>query len=376
MPTSSRKNEPVWSEARKHWRIDVQSHGRRKSFYSPLPGKKGKIECGYKADEWLSDATADGKRNPRLETLWEEHLADVKRTTGSGNHVKTEQVGRLYLLPKLKLKRTGEITIQDWQDRITEAYEKGLSKKTCSNIRGAITSLYKYAFKNNVIMQRPEFLSVPRDAPVAERRILQPEQIQTLFSVDWITHHGKEKKCWLIHCWRFDALTGLRRGELAGLKWEDIDGNVLHISRSINAQREETRGKNDNARRYIVLSPTMQTVLEEQRALLKSEGLISPWVFPDESGTCINPDHIYKRWYRYRKQHGIESSIHELRHTMISIVSPEVPDALLKPIVGHSKAMDTDQYRHVVDGNAERAAALIEDVYARILNPTQKCGKK
>ncbi len=300
--------------------------------------------------------------------MWVQYLADVKATTGSGNYVKTEQMGRLYLLPTLHNKRTASITMQDWQNCINAAGKRGLAKKTCSNIRGAVTTLYRYCRRNRIQMERPEYLTIPHNAPVGERKILQPDQLRILFSTDWIYRKGLETSCWCVHLWRLCALTGMRRGELAGLKWADIDGAVLHISRSINNQQEETRGKNDNARRYIVLSPRMQKVIADQRAALKRAGIVSPWIFPGQDGERIHPDSIDREWMQYRKQHGITSSIHELRHTMISVVSPEVPDALLKPLVGHSKAMDTDIYRHVVDGQAERASSMIDDVFSRILD--------
>lgn len=364
---TKRTNEAKWIPERNTWRIAVQSSGIRRDFYSSTKGRKGKIECEIKADDWL-DSKGESLANPRVENLWEQYLADVKATTGSSNYIKTEQMGRLYLLPKLKNKRIAAVTLQDWQNCINAAGKRGLAKKTCSNIRGAITTLYRYCRRNRIQMERPEMLTLPRNAPVGERKILQPEQLRTLFTEDKVDVRGVPTVCWCIHFWRLSALTGMRRGELAGLKWSDIDGSVLHISRSINSQHEETRGKNDNARRFIVLSKRMQAVLSDQRAALKRAGIVSPWVFPEVDGERIDPDRVDREWYKYRKAHNITSSIHELRHTMISVVSPEVPDALLKPLVGHSKAMDTDIYRHVVDGQAERAAMLIDGVFDKILD--------
>ena len=136
-------------------------------------------------------------------------------------------------------------------------------------------------------------------------------------------------------------LTGLRRGEVCGLQWEDIQNNVLHVKRSISSTQKTTQGKNENARRYIVLTGLMQSEIDEQRALLKKNGIISPWIFPSPAGSVINTNNLYNQWQSYREQHGIESSIHELRHTMISIVKTDIPETLLKQVVGHSKAMDT-----------------------------------
>ena len=360
-----RKNEARWT-AREEWRIDVQHNGDRKSFYSSIKGRKGKIQCERKADEWLEE-NSDFLSNPRLEDLWNDHLNEVKRTNSEASYIKNEQLGRLYILPKLSNRRTASITLQAWQNCITAAGEKGLSKKTCQNIRGAITMLYRYARKNRVDMERPEMLAIPRDATVGERKILQPNHLKFLFNIDWVAHRGHKETCFYIHAWRLCVLTGLRRGEMCGLRWEDIQDNVLHVSRSITSTQAITKGKNENARRYVVLSDRMNIEIEAQKAMLKKYSIISPWIFPSRDGAMVQPNNIYRQWRVYCRQHGISSSIHELRHTMISIVKTDIPETLLKQVVGHSKSMDTGIYQHVVDGDAERASIMIDDVFDRIL---------
>ena len=134
---SIRKNEARWIESRQLWRIDVQTDGVRKVFYSSIKGRKGKIACERKADAWLEDN--DGAlSNPRLDTLYADYLKEVKHTGSNAAYVKAEQIGRLYLLPTLGNKRIASITLQHWQNCITAAGKKGLAKKTCQNIRGAI----------------------------------------------------------------------------------------------------------------------------------------------------------------------------------------------------------------------------------------------
>lgn len=364
---AQRKNEARWIENRKLWRIDVQSDSVRKVFYSSIKGRKGKIACERKADEWLEDN--DGVlSNPRLDTLYADYLKEVHRIGSNAAYIKAEQIGRLYLLPTLGNRRVASITLQHWQNCITAAGEKGLSKKTCQNIRGAITVLYRYARKNRVDMERPEMLAIPRDAKVGERNILQPDQLKLLFSVDYITHRGHRELCFYIHAWRLFVLTGLRRGELCGLQWDDIQAGVLHISRAITSTQEVTKGKNENARRYVVLSDRMNAEITSQKALLKKAGIISPWIFPARDGSMVQPNNVYRQWRAYCRQHGINSSIHELRHTMISIVKTDIPETLLKQVVGHSKSMDTGLYQHVVDGDAQRASSMIDSVFDRILD--------
>ena len=98
--------------------------------------------------------------------------------------------------------------------------------------------------------------------------------------------------------------------------------------------------------------------------MLKAEGVISPWVFLDESGGVSEPNRVYRLWQTYREQHGIKSSIHELRHTHISLMQDTVPENMLKRMVGHTRNMDTfGVYGHEVDGEAAKAAALVDGVF-------------
>ena len=77
---------------------------------------------------------------------------------------------------------------------------------------------------------------------------------------------------------------------------------------------------------------------------------------------------MYKRWKVYRRQHGITVSLHELRHTHISLMQDAVPANALKRMVGHTKNMDTfGVYGHEVDGDAEKAAQIIDGVFDNLI---------
>lgn len=360
-----RKNEAAWMENQNRWQIKVQFNGMRRTFMSSTPGRKGKIEAERKADEWLEDGLTS---DPRLDVLWEKFLASIDKSVSSANYVKHESIGRNWLLPSLKLRRISTITMEDWQKCIKAAAKEGLSHKSCANIRASITALYNYARKCRAKMERPDLLEIPKSTPRGKRKILQPDQLKQLFSIDWIMAHGKQTPCFFIHAWRFIVLTGLRRGELAGLRREDIKDGVMHVRRAINSMGEETGGKNENAERYIVLTNRLAHILAAQAAMLKAKGIISPWLFPGEDGRCVDPNSITRTWRTYCRQHDVSCSIHELRHTMVSIVKADVPEDLLKARVGHSKSMDTKGvYGHTVDGDAERCAALIDNVFDRLL---------
>lgn len=368
---AERKNEAAWMEKQERWQIKVQKDGERKAFYSTTPGKKGKIEAEKKADKWLGSAPTTDRL--KFGKAWEEWLAKQAKVNGEDNptYKKNRSIGINYILPTLQYKKLSSIRLQDWQDIIDNAYtEKNLSKKTLENIRGAMTSFWRFCKKNRYACERPEELEIPRGASVGERKILQPSDLGVLLSEDTITHYGRQVPCHYIHYWRFAVFTGLRPGELIGLQNTDITGRVLSVRRSVNVDGVETRGKNNNARRTIVLTDYALAELEAQRQMLREMGIISPWVFPADDGTVSEEQHIYRRWQTYRRQHNItHASLYELRHTFVSI-NADVPDALLKQAVGHSKAMDTrGVYGHAVDGQQERTAKLIEAAFDEVLRP-------
>lgn len=364
---TKRRSEAIWIESKSYWQIKVQKDGVRKAFTSSVKGRKGKHAAEAKADEWLEKGTQD----MRFPAAWEMFLADQRSRTGTSNCYKHEQYGKHYLLPNVGTRKLSAITPVVWQSCIDAAAKKGLSRRTCVNIRASITAFLKYAARARMDVQQLQDgdLIIPNFAmPPKEKRVLQPEMIRTLFADPCIERNGKKTLAHYAYAWEFLIVTGLRRGEMCGLKNEDIDGNLLTIRRSINGELEETMGKNDNARRTIELTKTAMAVLKKQSEMLKAKGIISPWVFPDMHGECANPNNVYNNWRVWTKQHGTALSLHEMRHTFISLNKADLPVELMKTVVGHSTNMDTyGVYGHEIDGERHRSAQIIDGVFNEIL---------
>jgi len=82
----------------------------------------------------------------------------------------------------------------------------------------------------------------------------------------------------------------------------------------------------------------------------------------------LDDNHLFKKWDFYRKQHGLKSTLHELRHTLISVCKSDMPEELLKQIVGHTVNTDTfGIYGHRVEGEMERAASIFDDIFDKLL---------
>lgn len=368
---ATRKNEAKWIESRSRWQINVQSNGVRRTFASNTAGRKGKIECERKADEWLDSNLIS--ETTRAEKVLDEWIAKLRRTGSKSLWMKYEGFSENWIKPIFGHKKIGKVSHKDLQEVIDNYYingnnGKGASKKTLQNMRGCLSSFMKYCRSIPCSTIVPEFVTIPKSAAKKEKQIATHNDLRILFSSDKTTWYGKTQFDFYINAYRFMVVTGLRPGELIGLEQCDIKGNTLKVSRSINDLKEQTRGKNDNAKRTIHLPQLALKILEDQKEMLKSHGLISKYVFPRPDGNCIQQKKFRTSWQRYRQHNGITgaSTPYEMRHTFVSITD-DMPLALKKLVVGHSENMDTEGiYGHQKSGDLDRAASYIDCAFDKV----------
>ena len=366
-----RRSEAIWNENQKRWIIKVQSEGERKTFADPTPGKRGKVLAERKADDWLEHRTVG--TTTRCEVLLDKFADRKKSTTGSANYRQLESYIRVHIKPVIGMKRISRLTEADLQDVLDRAYEQGLAKKTLMNIRATLVSFLKYCRKAKATTLYPEELTIPKGAHKGEKRIATPDDIKILFSVDETTYRGKVISDRYIHAYRFAVLTGVRPGELVGLKWIDLSGDKLTIRRSINDRNETTTGKNDNAHRTISVKGMARKELEEQRILLSQLGMLSEYIFPGRDADFLPQRQFRSYWSAYCTHNGLTAiTPYELRHTYVS-VNDEMPDGLKKKAVGHSKNMDTEAtYGHLKAGDLDRIADYTTVAFKKVIGGENK----
>lgn len=365
-----RRSEAIWIEQRGRWQVNVQLDGKRKTFCSSTPGRKGKHEAEAKADDWLD---ANAPDDMRFDAAYEEFLKHRKGISRS-SYDSANSIGKNWFLNdeksnKLSCKKLSKVTRNDIQDIVDLAAQEGKSRRTCKNIRDMAAMFFNYAEERGWAHISLKKIKILPSAKASTRTAIQPDKVKILFTDDTIIKYGKPAHFFYIYACRFLVAMGYRRGELCGLKKEDYDGVSLTVRRSINCYNEETQGKNDNARRVNVLPKIARDILKEQENMLKEKGIISPWLFPNEDGNRLDPNSLYKHWMKYADQHGIKENIQEMRHTFISITKTEMPEELLKSVVGHSVKMDTTGiYGHIIDGEKQLAADFIDSAFSKILS--------
>lgn len=152
-----------------------------------------------------------------------------------------------------------------------------------------------------------------------------------------------------------------------GLKWADFEENSLYVKRAINYRKEVTKGKNENAIRKITLGERALAVLSAQRE--KSNGQ-SEFIFP-----LASQNQYEERLARYCEANSLPHiTPYELRHTFVS-VTKTLPEGQIRPLVGHSKNMDTyGVYGHDVAELNNATAQSIDCIFNKIVETGRKTG--
>jgi integrase len=184
------------------------------------------------------------------------------------------------------------------------------------------------------------------------------------------------------------AFTGMRRGELLGLRWEDFDEGAATVSVNrglvaIDYEVHETRGKTPNARRRIDLDPTTVSVLTTwrgwQQAEQRAAGIeTAGWMFTDGRGEPIHPHAISQTFERIARRAGVPViRLHDLRHTHGTLlISSGVPVKVVSERLGHATPSYTvETYQHVLPGMQAQAARVFEQLVAVGELPSEKSEK-
>jgi len=171
--------------------------------------------------------------------------------------------------------------------------------------------------------------------------------------------------------------TGMRRGELLGLKWEDIDldGSIVRVPRTLARTENGKRlalwePKTKKSRRTVRLTPRAVEVLRRHRARQAEEKLKAGGVYQDqglvfagEAGNLINPSNLRQRSFApLLKCAGLPRiTFHDLRHTCASLLfQKNVHPKIIQELLGHaSVAITLDTYSHMLPGMGSEAADAI-----------------
>ena len=263
-----------------------------------------------------------------------------------------------------KLKREG---------RVHEHPEYGhqLSDSMLSRIHAMLHHAMKDAQSAHLIAKNPT------EGTVVPKPNYRPKQILNEAQLDTFMTAIEQDEVWRDFFYT-ELTTGLRRGEICGLQWEDFDeaDGTLKIVRSVSSRKagalEIGETKTNKGRRTISLPDSTSQRLRERK-----KAAISQWIFPNplHPEEPVNPSYTYHRLKTILKNTGLPSiRFHDLRHTFATHALAGGVDAkTLSGILGHTNASFTlDTYTHVTGDMQKQAANLVGDFMADILGEEWK----
>lgn len=331
----------------------------RKSFYS----SKSKADARLKAEEYkIKMAVAEQTGEQFISKSYtfnqwaDKWLNVIKDTVTDSTYNGYEVAVRLHLKPYFQNARIIDIKQIDVQKYINKI-SKEVPRESVMKYKNCLNAIFEMAVDNDICYKNPcNNIKVTTQIETDEKQTYTQEQTHLILEYAKTHKYGLEISILLEY--------GLRRGELLGLRWEDIDfeSNILHIRKSVADIKNKDTGKieiiiKEPKNKYSIRQVPIS--IEISSRLKETYPNDSIYVFPNSIGGLMSPHNWTNRHYKifmedmqqyYHKQ-GIDIPIlnpHELRHTRATLwVNSGMNLFAVASILGHGDLkMLRERYAH------------------------------
>ena len=274
-----------------------------------------------------------------------------------------------YIKPYLGDEKIGSVTTADIQQlynwlrengRVNEHYEKGnaLSDSMIRSIHMMLHQAMDVAVRERIIVKNPTEGTVIPKNNYAPKQILTEEQLERFLEV------VRQDPVWSDFFYT-ELTTGMRLGEICGLKWQDFEekSGRLHIRRSVHRRKgggiRVGETKTETGTRTILLPPSTVEILKARKKKSYSD-----WIFHNlvVAEVPMDPSTAYHRLKTLLRHAELPSiRFHDLRHTFATHALTSGVDAkTLSTILGHTNASFTlDTYTHMTTDMHQKAATVV-----------------
>ena len=342
---------PIFRSVFAHTQKEVMRklHNQIETYRDVELTEESNMTLGEWLDKWLSDYMA----------------LTIRESTMDGYKIMTQH----YIKPYLGDEIIGSVTTADIQKlynwlrengRVNEHYEKGnaLSDSMIRSIHMMLHQAMDAAVRERIIVKNPTEGTVIPKNNYAPKQILTEEQLEKFLEV------AKQDPVWSDFFYT-ELTTGLRLGEICGLKWQDFEEKTgrLHIRRSVHRRKgggvRVGETKTETGTRTILLPPSTVEILKARKKKSYSD-----WIFhnPVVAEVPMDPSAAYHRLKTLLRHAELPSiRFHDLRHTFATHALTSGVDAkTLSTILGHTNASFTlDTYTHMTTDMHQKAATVV-----------------
>jgi len=298
-------------------------------------------------------------------------LDDVaKPTIRASTYASYDDIVRLHLIPGLGHIPLAKLSPDEVQAFLNAKLESGLSPRRVAMLHAILRRALVTAERWGLASRNVAKLVDPPRVPRHEIRPLTPEQARLLLDAAV----GDRLEALYVTA----LATGLRQGELLGLRWEDVDleaRKTLRVSHSlarVKGKLELLEPKTERSRRMVVLPEVVVTALRAHRTRQRMERLVagSRWVdtghvFATTVGTALDAATVTRSFQRALDRAGLpRNRFHDLRHAAATFLLAQgftLED--VKNLLGHSSiVLTSNTYGHVLEQRQRQVARGMDAV--------------
>ena len=351
---------------------------RRQSWKGGFQTKKLALEHAQEQEAALRKGSYVTADKHTLGDYLQRWLVDY---AGTQTRARTQEdyasIVRKHLTPRIGQVKLQALTTEHIKGLYSGLLADGVSKERIAHVHRLLRAALGHAASAEppLIARNPALAAKP---PKPERK---PEMV-ILSGQQAAAVQQAANATWLGPLVSFAMFAGLRRKEMLGLTWDDVDLTAGRVTVSRTLQRVKGAGlkiqdtKTVRSRRTVALSPGVVTMLRahrtrqrEQRLLLGPLWKEGEWVFTNPDGGPISPDTLTHSFAKLVKGLGLVCRFHDLRHLHASgMLAAGVNVKTISERLGQSTVSITlDVYSHLLPGAQEAAAQAFEQTFGPAL---------
>jgi integrase len=313
--------------------------------------------------------------NQKLKDYLEQWFEEVQKPTIQlSSYIKYRSDLKNHIIPSLGHRTIRQVTPQHIQTFYTNLLKSGLSSSTVLSIHGLLHKAFNNAVTWNLVARNVfDMVSLPR-LTTKELQLLSMEQAHMLLEA--AKEHQLETLLIVV------LATGMRHGELRGLRWQDInfEEKYLSVRRTVGLITGygyiEREPKTAKGKRKIILPDFVIEQLKKHRRQQEEakQKAANTWqerglVFCNRNGGFIHQENTMRMFRKLLEKAGLplELRIHDLRHSAATIfLSMGVHPKIVQELLGHSQiSMTLDTYSHVLPSMQQEAMDKWNTVFTR-----------
>ncbi len=341
--------------------------GRRKSVYG-----KTRREAQDKLRAALRDLDAGLDLSAGRQTF--DHFlhqwlsASVRPAVATKTYEGYESIVRVRIVPRLGRTPLRKLTPLDLQALYASLQDAGLSNRSILHTHRVLHRAFAQAVRWGLLVRNPCDGATPPRPKRAEMRVLSQEQVTVLLDTT------RDQPAYALYV--AAVTTGMRQGELLGLRWDDVDLDAAKVTVRRALQRQRGNGlvfvepKTGRSRRTVMLSQRAVTALKQHRVRQLEERLQAGPEWRDRDLVFANPfggplDPSWQTAVFKEALHGAglpPVRFHDLRHTAATLLLRQgVHPKVVSEMLGHATITITlDTYSHLVPVLHAQAAAAMD----------------